>query len=159
MGKMGVRGDWGEAGAMTGGGRKGQSEDFSPAFHPPSPAVLAEDTKRLGAVLRELSQPLPTNNTRNVVAAIQIQDLLLPNSKCPPRLPPTSASRSLRLSPPKPSTLTSKYTTTRPARQRPSLTTPLTKLLIPQRSPQTPTPSRQTVSSRRPSKATPSPST
>jgi len=158
VGKMEARGDWGVEGAMTGAGRKGQSENLAPRWT--SESQLSPKTpKARREQLQELSQPLPTNNSRNVVAAIQILLLLLPNSKCPPRLPPTSASTSHHLSPPTLNTSASKYTTTRRARQRPSLTIPLTSPLILPPSPQTPTPSRQTVPNKRPSRETLSPST
>lgn len=158
VGKMEARGDWGEEGAMTGAGRKGQSENLAPRWT--SESQLSPKTpKARRRQLQELSQPLPTNNSRNVAAAIQILLILLPNSKCPPRLPPTSASTYHHLSPPTLNTSASKYTTTRRARQRPLLTIPLTNPLTPPPSPQTPTPSRPTGPNKRPNKETLSPST
>jgi hypothetical protein len=143
---------------MTGADRKGQSEDFNPASKSRSCRRRHQETS---GVLRELSQPPPTNGTENVftAAAIQIQKPLLRSSKCHPRLPPKSISRSRRPLPLTPKSFTKRYTTTRPARQRPSITTHLARLLTQLPSPQTPIPSRPTVPNRRPSKATPSPLT
>lgn len=153
VGKMEGRGDWGEEGAMTGADRKGQSENLAPRWT--SESQLSPKTpKARSQQLQELSQPLPTNNTRNVVAAIQIQSLLLPNSKCLPQLPPTNASRSHRPSPLTLNTSASKYTTTRRARQRPSPTTPLTNPPKQLPSQRTPTPPKPTVPNKRPSKET-----
>jgi hypothetical protein len=113
---------------MTGTDRKGQSEDFSPAFKSRSCRRRHQETS---GVLRELSQPPPTNGTENVfaAAAIQIQTPLLPNSRCHPRLPPKSISRSRRPLPLTPKSFTKRYTIIRPARPRPSLITNHTRLL------------------------------
>jgi hypothetical protein len=57
MGKMAVRGDWGEEGAMTGVDRKGQSEDFSPALHVPQ--LSPKSPKSIGPPPR--AQPTAAN--------------------------------------------------------------------------------------------------
>lgn len=143
---------------MTDMTQRGNPRNLAPpSFHL---AVVADTPKTPHCQLqRALGQPPSTNSTGNVLAVIQIPSLLLPKSKCRPRLPPRSASRSRRPLPPTLNISTSKYTITRPARPRPLLTTRLTKLRIQLPSPQIPIPSRPTVPNKRPSKATPSHST
>ena len=84
---MEARGDWGVEGAMTGADRKGQSENLAPRWT--SESQLSPKTpKARRRQLQELSQPLPTNNSRNVVAAIQIQLLLPAELKMSSSTPP-----------------------------------------------------------------------